>query len=346
MKLTKTLLKNIDNKDIIAYNVKFNNGFEVEILNLGGIITKIITPDKNGILENIIVGYKDIESYIQNPSYFGAIIGRTSGRICEGQISIDGVNYDLAKNYNPHQGHGGNKGFNSKIWDVKIREEEDNITLKLYTKSLDMEENYPGNLDLCVSFNIYEDYKIEQTYEAISDKKTLVNMTNHSYFNLSGDIKRPITDEYLKIDCDYILELDQTCIPTGKKINVENTPFDFKKKMMIGNRIDDDHKQIKIGHGYDHVFILNNSQNQIKLNDIISGRNMTIDTNQDCVVIYSMNFPDDIELYNGKKTQRRYGICFETQAPPIGKDMCFIEDSILNKGEKYIQKTTYRFYLD
>ena len=171
-------------------------------------------------------------------------------------------------------------------------------------------------------------------------------MTNHSYFNLSGDIKRPITDEYLKIDCDYILELDQTCIPTGKKINVENTPFDFKKKMMIGNRIDDDHKQIKIGHGYDHVFILNNSQNQIKLNDIISGRNMTIDTNQDCVVIYSMNFPDDIELYNGKKTQRRYGICFETQAPPIGKDMCFIEDSILNKGEKYIQKTTYRFYLD
>ena len=115
MKLTKTLLKNIDNKDIIAYNVKFNNGFEVEILNLGGIITKIITPDKNGILENIIVGYKDIESYIQNPSYFGAIIGRTSGRICEGQISIDGVNYDLAKNYNPHQGHGGNKGFNSKF---------------------------------------------------------------------------------------------------------------------------------------------------------------------------------------------------------------------------------------
>ena len=136
MKLTKTLLKNIDNKDIIAYNVKFNNGFEVEILNLGGIITKIITPDKNGILENIIVGYKDIESYIQNPSYFGAIIGRNSGRICEGQISIDGVNYDLAKNYNPHQGHGGNKGFNSKIWDVKIIEEEDNITLKLWKKTI------------------------------------------------------------------------------------------------------------------------------------------------------------------------------------------------------------------
>ena len=162
MNLTKTLLKNIDNKEIISYNVRFDNGFEVEILNLGGIITKIITPDKNGNLENIVVGYKDIESYIQNPSYFGAIIGRTSGRICEGKISIDGVDYDLAKNYNPHQGHGGDKGFNSKIWDVKILEEENNVILKLYTKSLDMEENYPGNLDLCVTFKIYENYKIDK----------------------------------------------------------------------------------------------------------------------------------------------------------------------------------------
>ncbi|WP_286315622.1 aldose epimerase family protein [Romboutsia ilealis] len=334
MNLTKTLLKKIDNKEIISYNVRFDNGFEVEILNLGGIITKIITPDKNGNLENVVVGYKDIESYIQNPSYFGAIIGRTAGRICEGEISIDGLNYELAKNYN------------SKIWDLKVIEEDNNITLKLYAKSLDMEENYPGNLDLCVSFKIYENYKIEQTYEAVSDKKTLVNMTNHSYFNLSGDIKRPIIDEYLKVDCDYILELDKTCVPTGKKISVENTPFDFKKEMRIGDRINHNHKQIQIGCGYDHIFVLNNSQNQIKLNDRISGRNMRIDTDQNCVVIYSMNFPDDIELYNGKKIQRRYGICFETQAAPIGRDMCFIEDSLLNKGEKYTHKTTYTFSIN
>ncbi len=209
-----------------------------------------------------------------------------------------------------------------------------------------MEENYPGNLDLCVSFKIYENYKIEQTYEAVSDKKTLVNMTNHSYFNLSGDIKRPIIDEYLKVDCDYILELDKTCVPTGKKISVENTPFDFKKEMRIGDRINHNHKQIQIGCGYDHIFVLNNSQNQIKLNDRISGRNMRIDTDQNCVVIYSMNFPDDIELYNGKKIQRRYGICFETQAAPIGRDMCFIEDSLLNKGEKYTHKTTYTFSIN
>lgn len=343
MKLTKTLLKKIDDKEIISYNVSFENGFEVEILNLGGIITKIITPDKNGNLENVVVGYKDIESYIENPSYFGAIIGRTSGRICEGKVLIDEVEYDLAKNYNPHQGHGGNIGFNSKIWDVEAIEDKSSITLKLYTNSKDMEENYPGNLDVCVSFKICEEYKIEQTYEATTDKTTLVNLTNHSYFNLSGDIKRPITDEYLTLDSDFILELDETCVPTGEKINVENTPFDFKKEMLIGDRIDNNHKQINIGCGYDHAFVLNKNKEQIKLNDNISGRCMTIDTDQNCAVVYSMNFPDDLELYNGKKTQRRYGICFETQSAPIGRNMCFIENSLLNKDETYIQKTTYTF---
>ena len=130
-----------------------------------------------------------------------------------------------------------------------------------------------------------------------------------------------------------------------KKISVENTPFDFTKEMLIGERIDDNNKQIQIGCGYDHAFILNDTKNQIKLNDIISGRNMIIDTDQDCVVIYSMNFPDDVELYNGNKTQRRYGICFETQAAPIGRNMCFIEASLLDKGEKYIQKTIYKFFV-
>ena len=345
MKLTKTLLKQIDNKDIISYNVSFDNGFEVEILNLGGIITKIITPDKEGNLENIVVGYKDIESYIENPSYFGAIIGRTAGRICEGKVVIDDVEYDLAKNYNPHQGHGGEKGFNSKIWDVETIEDENSITIKLLTKSMDMEENYPGNLDVCVSFKIYEDFKIEQTYEATTDKNTLVNMTNHSYFNLSGDIKRPITDEHLKLDCDYILELDETCVPSGEKLSVKNTPFDFTSENLIGERIDDNHKQIQIGCGYDNPFVLNESKEQIKLKDCTSGRNMVIDTDQNCVVIYTMNFPDNVKLYNDKETQRRYGICFETQAPPIGRNMCFIEDSLLNKDEKYLQKTTYKFFV-
>lgn len=343
MKISENVLSRYENKEIISYNVKFDNGFEVEVLNLGGIITKIITPDINGNLENIVLGYKDIESYIENPSYFGAIIGRTSGRICNGLINIDDNQYELAKNYNPHQGHGGNIGFSKKIWDLEVEEKINSVIFKLKNISQDMEENYPGKVETIVSFEIYENYIIEQTYEANTDKTTLINLTNHSYFNLSGNIKRPITEQYLKLDSDYILELDETCATTGEKINVDKTPFDFRKTTCIGDRIDDDNKQIQIGCGYDHAFLLNNNQDQICLLDNVSKRTMTISTNQKCAVIYSMNFPDNVTLYNGKDTQRRYGICFETQAPPIGRDMCFIDDSILTKEDKYFHKTTYKF---
>ena len=342
MKWSKNIQKVINDKEIISYNVSGENGFEFEILNLGGVITKIITPDKDGNLENIVLGYKDIENYIKNPSYYGGIIGRTAGRICDGKVVIEGKEYDLNKNYNPHQGHGGNIGFSHKIWDVDVIEEDDNITLKLTSKSYDNEENYPGNLDVVVCFKIYEDYKIEETYEAVSDKTTLVNMTNHSYFNLSGNIKRPIKDNYLKVDSNNILELDKTCVPTGKIINVENTPFDFRDIKCVGKDINDDHEQIKIGNGYDHVFLLDNGNN-IYIEDIESKRTMSIITDQKAVVIYSMNSGDENLSYTGEELKSRFGICFETQAPPIGRNMCFIEDSILNKGEKYTQKTVYKF---
>ena len=345
MKCTQTLLKNINGKDIMAYNVCADNGFEVEILNLGGIITKIMTPDKDGKLENVVVGYKDIQSYIENPSYFGAIIGRTSGRICEGKVVIENKEYELNKNYGLHQGHGGNEGFSDKIWDVEVIEELDNITLKLSCKSLDGEENYTGNLNVVVSFKIYENYTIEQTYEAISDKTTLVNMTNHSYFNLSGNIKTPVTDQFLKLDSNYILELDDTCVPTGKTISVDNSPFDFRELKCIGEDIDYDDEQIKIGCGYDHAFLLGDEKS-IYLEHKEYKRAMSISTDQKSCVIYSMNFPDDIQLYNGKKNQRRFGICFETQAPPIGRKMCFMENSILNKNDKYNQKTVYKFLVN
>lgn len=342
MKCTKSIVGKINDKNILAYNIKYDNKFEVEILNLGGIITKIIIPDKYNNFENVVVGYKEIESYIENPSYLGAIIGRTSGRICEGNVTIDDRQYSLAKNYNPHHGHGGNVGFNKKIWEVNVIEDKNNITLRLSTISKDKEENYPGNLDITVIFKIYEDFTIEQIYECKCDKTTLVNLTNHSYFNLSGNIKSPITTQYLTIDSDYILELDETCAVTGKSINVKDTAFDFNNMKCIGKDIDCDNEQIKIGNGYDHTFLLNKNR-KIHLEDRVSKRVLDISTDQKSVVVYSMNFPDDFKLYNGKKAQRRFGICFETQAPPIGRNMCFIKDSILNKDEVYKQKTVYKF---
>lgn len=344
MKYAKKVVGNFQNEDIIAYNIKSENNFQVEILNLGGIITKIIIPDKDNNLENVVVAYKNIESYYENPSYFGAIIGRTSGRICEGKVNIEGKEYNLNKNYGLHQGHGGNEGLNSKIFHVDVLEEKDAISLVFSTKLKDNEENYPGNLDVQVIFKIYENFKIEQIYKGKSDKTTLVNMTNHTYFNLSGNLKSPVTDQFMKINSSKIVEIDDTCVPTGNLLDVENTPFDFTSLKCIGDDIDKNNNQIKIGSGYDHPFLLNDEK-VIYMEDKVSKRNMTIETNQKSVVVYSMNFTDDEVLYNDKINQRRFGICFETQAPPIGRDMCFIEDSILYKEDVYMQKTTYKFGL-
>ncbi|MFI3210698.1 MAG: aldose epimerase family protein [Peptostreptococcaceae bacterium] len=326
-------------ENVKSYNIVFDNGFEFEILNLGGIITKIITPDKNNNFENIVVGYKDYKSYLENPSYFGAIIGRTSGRICDGIINIDDETFDLSKNYNPHNGHGGTNGFNKKLFDVSVIKDSDKVTFKLETKSLHMEENFPGDLDVYVEFEVKKDFEITQTYYAKTNKKTLVNMTNHTYFNLSGNLKKPVTESSLTLKSDYLLEIDETCVPTGKKIETKNTPFDFLTPKKIGDDIDSENYQIKVGYGYDHTFLINNDDNQVIMTDE-SGRRLSITTDQKAVVIYSMNFTDDLILYNNKTNQRRFGICFETQAPPIGRDMCFIEDSIVS--DIYTQKTTYK----
>ena len=345
MRCNQSIVGKLGNENIIAYNVKFENDFEVEILNLGGVITKIITPDKDDNFENIVLGYKDIEDYIENPYYYGAIIGRTSGRICEGNIKIEDNECKLNKNYGIHQGHGGNFGFNHKIWNVHVKENKDSISLILSRKSPHMEENYPGNLDVEVTFNIYENYKIEEIYKGKSDKTTLVNMTNHSYFNLSGNIKRPITDSYLKLDSDEILELDETCVPTGKIIKVDSTPFDFRNIKLIGQDIDKkEDKQIEIGNGYDHVFMLKENKN-IYMEDKISKRNMTIKTNQESVVIYTMNYEHEKVSYTGKIPPIRHGVCFETQSPPIGRNMCYLEKSLLKKDEEYEHKTEYIFAL-
>ncbi len=205
-----------------------------------------------------------------------------------------------------------------------------------------MEENYPGNLYVEVLFRIHENYTIQEIYNATSDKTTLVNLTNHSYFNLSGNLKRPITSQYMKIDSSKLVEIDETCVPTGNILETRNTAFDFRNLKQIGKDIDDNSKQMQIGQGYDHPFLL--SDNKVMyMEDDISKRNMTITTNQDAVVIYSMNFTDDEVLYNDKTNQRRYGICFETQAPPIGRNMCFLEDSILEKDKVYNRETVYKF---
>lgn len=344
MKWNKKFLYNVEDKEVFAYSIINENNCLVEVLNLGCTMTKIIVPDRDGNLENVILGCKDMETYIVNPSYMGAILGRTAGRICEGKVTIEGTDYNLNLNYGVHQGQGGTLGLNKKVWDAEIIEKNDEISLKLNTFSPDGEENYPGNVDVQVTFTFNEENELKIQYEGTTDKTTLFNMSQHNYFNLSGNIKRSITDEYLKIGADSIMEIDETAVTTGKKIDVTNTPFDFREGKLVGRDINCENNQLKIANGYDHTWNLNKSlESDVYLEDVTSGRTMTINTDQNHVVIYTMNYSNGPVLYDGKVERVRHGICFETQKPPIGRNQVFLEQSILKNNEKYSQNTVYKF---
>ena len=339
-------IKNIRENGFERYQLINNNDMLVEVLSLGGVITKILTKDKNGVLENVVLAYKNLEDYYENPSSFGAMIGRTAGRIGGAEFSLNGEIYKLHKNNNENCLHGGNNSFNKKIWKVETIKEENYIGLKLSYISPDGENGYPGNLSLDVYYtlNNYNELKIH--YTGKSDKDTIVNMTNHSYFNLSGNEKRNILNEEATINADYIGEVDKYLIPTGKAIDVKGTPFDFNKGKLIGQDINEDNIQLNYGSGYDHPWILNKKKDSdVLLYDKESGRVLEIKTNQKAVVCYSMNFNDDLIKECGGVGAKRDAICFEAQNLPIGYDDCFIEDVVLKAGELYDNETTYKFYI-
>lgn len=333
------------------------NGFEryqlvndknmiVEVLSLGGVITKILTKDKNGVLENVVLAYKDVQAYRENPSCFGAMIGRTAGRIGGAEFSLNGEKYILHKNNNGNCLHGGNDSFNKKIWRVEPIEATDYVGLKLSYTSKDLENGYPGNLELEVYYTLNNENELKIHYNGRSDKDTIVNMTNHSYFNLSGNAKRNILDEELIINADYIGEVDEYLIPSGKQIDVKGTPFDFNDVKTIGKDISEENIQLKYGSGYDHPWVLNKKKDtDVTLYDKESGRALDIKTNQKAVVCYSMNFSDDLIMECGRVGQKHDAICFEAQGLPVGYDDCFIDDIILKTGEVYNNETIYKFYI-
>lgn len=320
-----------------------NDKVSVEILNLGAVIEKINVEDRDGNKENIVLAYKDEESYNENPSSLGAVVGRVAGRIGNGSFKLNDVNYELDKNNNGNCLHGGYKGFSKKIWDYSYNDDEKNSIVTFTCFSKDGEGGFPGNLNVKVTYSL-EGNKLSIEYRASSDKDTVVNLTNHSYFNLSGNNKRNVLEQKVYIDSDKICELDKNLIPTGIFLSVEKTPFDFREPKKIGEDINKNNLQLEIGSGYDHPWVLNKKGDfDVMLVDEVSGRIMKVKTNQKAVVCYSMNFPDELPLENGKVAKKHYGICFETQSLPIGYDDCFLEDIILKKNEEYYQKTTFEF---
>ena len=345
MELMKEVIGNYKDNEVIEYTMRNNNGIEVSVLNFGGIIRKIITPDNKGNLENIVLAYRDIEDYFTNSSYYGALIGRTSGRIGGSKAILNDEEYEFYPNYNPNSGHGGKEGFDKKFWTVEEISSNNECGVELNYYSPDGEEGYPGNVSVKVTYTLNNNNELKFLIKGNSDKDTLFNITNHSYFNLSGDYKRDITKSELMINSDEYLEINNTGSVTGEVINSKNTPFDFTVKKEIGKDINIKDKQLELGNGYDHPFLFNSEKGNIVLEDRESGRGLEVETNQQAVVIYTANYPGDEELENGEKPKFRGGICLETQSPPISESGTFIEHSILRKNEEYSKETKYKFYL-
>lgn len=347
MEVTENVFGEIDGKMVKSYTVMNGAGMEFTCIEYGCIITKIIVPDKDGVKENVVIGFDTIEEYKDHPQYFGAVIGRTSGRIKNAAFTLDGKAYTLAKNEGGNSLHGGVDGFHNLVWDSSYESNSKGVHITFTYKSQDGEEGFPGELDMQVIYTINDANELIISYRGISDKKTIVNVTNHSYFNLSGNLKRTVLSHELMVKSDQFLELDSTFIPTGRAISVENTVFDFRKGKQVGDGLDSNDPQIElVGGGYDHPFLLTtNNQNEICLRDPESGRMIQVETDEPCVVVYSGNSLETDFQIRGVQSQKHLGICLETQAPPNMINTPGFPSAILEVNEVYSTRTKYTFAL-
>jgi aldose 1-epimerase len=330
------------------YTLTNDNGMTVKITNYGGIITSIIVPDKNGQFSDVALGYDRLEGYLEKTPYFGAIVGRYGNRIGNGQFVIDGTTYNLPKNNGPNALHGGLVGFDKVAWETKELKENGTVGLELKYTAADMEEGYPGQLDVTVTYTLTNDNELEINYTATTTKPTHVNLTNHSYFNLKDGGATPMLDHKITLNAHSITPVDKTLIPNGDLMPVEGTPFDFRRPFVIGERIDADFEQIRFGGGYDHNFVLNGQSGEMKtvatVAEETSGRVMEVFTTEPGVQFYTANFLDgSITGKNGHVYNKRHGFCLETQHFPDSPNKPNFPTTLLKPDEKYNTSTIFKF---
>lgn len=337
----------INEHEIHEITLGNSNGMKVSFLTYGGIITSIVVPDKEGRLENVILSYCDYDDYLENPGYFGSLIGRTAGRIKDGTFTLNGERYLLESNYGKNSGHGGESGFHKRLFDYEIIESENRIAVDLMRVSPHMEEGYPGEVTVKVTYAIYEDDTFTIEYEGVSSEDTLFNMTNHSYFNLSGSFRESIKYHELFIDADFYAELDDSNAPTGKLLKVNESPFDFRYMREIGEEMDFTDEQLKIGNGYDHAFLLNEKNGtKVRLAHRFTGRVMEIETDNQAVVMYTQNFSQGQIIKDGSILEPYSSIALEVQKLPIGLNEVFKEHSLLSANKKHLTITKFRFFVE
>lgn len=318
----------------------------VQITNYGGIITKWMAPDKEGTMADVVLGVDGLDSYVKGHPFFGALVGRYGNRIARGSFKLDGETYPLAINNGPNHLHGGKVGFDKKIWQAEEMKSDSTVGLKLTLTSPDMDEGYPGKLDVTVTYTLTNAGELKIDYQATTDKPTVINLTNHCYFNLTG-MKRDVLEHMVTINADSMVPVDATLIPTGKLRAVAGTPFDFRTPQAIGKRIDEvADEQIKAGGGYDHCWVLNRTGKDIEqiatVYEPTSGRVLEVSTTEPGVQFYTGNFLDGSVKGKGVDYTKRMGFCLETEHYPDSPNQPQFPSVVLRPGETYNTSTIFK----
>lgn len=347
--LTKTAFgKTPDGQPIDLYTLTNSHGMQATITNYGGTVVSLLTPDRAGHMDDVVLGFDRLDGYLQPEPFFGAIIGRYGNRIGHAMFKLGDKEYRLAKNDGDNTLHGGTQGFDKRVW-TALDLSKVGPALELKYTSKDGEEGFPGNLSVTVIYMLTETNELWIEYSAATDRTTVVNLTNHSYFNLAGQGNGEILKHQITINADRFTPVDAGLIPTGELQKVEGTPFDLRQATEIGAHINDDNEQLKLGKGYDHNFVLNRRSGDAltlaaRVTEPGSGRVMEVLTSEPGVQFYTGNFLDGtLHGKGGKVYGRRYGLCLETQHFPDSPNKPAFPTTELKPGQKYTSTTVYRF---
>jgi aldose 1-epimerase len=343
--------KTPDGKSVDVYTLTNSHGLEARVMNFGGIVLSLRVPDRNGKLDDIVLGFDSLEPYFTNNPHFGSIIGRYANRIANGKFTLDGVEYTLPKNDGPNTLHGGVKGFDKHLWQAEALEYTKDAALVLRYTSPDGEEGFPGNLKTKVTYTLTDSDELAIDYEATTDKATPVNLTSHGYFNLAGQGTGDVFAHELLINGDRFIPVDKNLIPTGELRPVKGTPLDFTESFSIGSRINSKDEQLILARGYDQTFVINRKGPELELaarvHEPTTGRILEIYTTEPGVQFYSSNFLDG--TLTGKQARvykQHYALCLETQHYPDSPNHPTFPTTILRPGQTYHSRTVYRFSAD
>lgn len=340
--------KTVQGKETDLFILSNDKGAEVAVTNYGGAILSVMVPDKNGDLGNVVQGHDSIDKVINSPEPFlSTLIGRYGNRICKGKFSLEGKEYTLAINNGPNSLHGGPTGFHARVWDARQTAKN---SLVLTYLSADGEEGFPGNLNVEVGYTLSDSNELIIEYKATTDKRTLVNLTHHAFFSLSGlaNPTQSVENNILTINADYYTPMDEVSITTGEILKVADTPMDFRTPHVVGSRINDSFQQLVYGAGYDHCYVLNKPEAgvlsfAVKCVEPVSGRSLEMYTTEPGVQLYTSNWLNGFAGWHGATFPARSAICFEAQHFPDTPNKAHFPSAVLNPGETYHQVTIYKF---